>query len=338
MRNEDKVKKLVAALTLASSFALAISIFFASKINNNNDGRRRRKSVGKPSSSLCYLKVDESKPQSVFKLVLADNSYSPFKHLSLHPITSVESRDLHPYIEEISGLLKEPKVEEALEEYNEKLEEVIRRNSCVWVDKGLQLQELAEVLSKERLFAVDVEHNSFRSFLGFAALIQISTKKEDYLVDAIALHDLMGILRPVFSNPQICKACHVLSKPQTSLAYLLKTYCGVVTNKELRREDWRQRPLPQEMVRYAKKDSHYLLYIARCLYEELKLQDLGNSSCVNDKLTYVLEVTGRSNATCLPLFSKVVEPYPGHSAASSIISRFHKGQGNYPSTNKKYNV
>ena len=35
--------------------------------------------------------------------------------------------------------------------------------------------------------------------------LQISTQEEDFLVDTIALHDVMSILRPVFSNPDICK-------------------------------------------------------------------------------------------------------------------------------------
>jgi cobalt/nickel-transporting P-type ATPase D len=34
---------------------------------------------------------------------------------------------------------------------------------------------------------------------------QISTSKEDFLIDTIALHDVMGILRPVFADPSICK-------------------------------------------------------------------------------------------------------------------------------------
>ncbi|KAL8235483.1 hypothetical protein R6Q59_021583 [Mikania micrantha] len=33
----------------------------------------------------------------------------------------------------------------------------------------------------------------------------ISTRDEDYLVDTIAVHDIMGILDPVFANPNICK-------------------------------------------------------------------------------------------------------------------------------------
>lgn len=28
---------------------------------------------------------------------------------------------------------------------------------------------------------------------------------KDYLLDTIALHDVMGLLRPVFANPVICK-------------------------------------------------------------------------------------------------------------------------------------
>lgn len=34
---------------------------------------------------------------------------------------------------------------------------------------------------------------------------QISTWKEDYLIDTIALHDTMATLRPVFANPAIVK-------------------------------------------------------------------------------------------------------------------------------------
>lgn len=39
---------------------------------------------------------------------------------------------------------------------------------------------------------------------------------------------------------------------------------------EFQREDWRQRPLPVEMMQYARIDAHYLLYIAYCLASELK--------------------------------------------------------------------
>jgi len=133
--------------------------------------------------------------------------------------------------------------------------------------------------------------------------MQISTRKEDYLIDTIALHDVMGMLRPVFANPSICKifhgadndvlwlqrdfhiyvvnmfdtakACEILSKPQKSLAYLLEVYCEVTTDKTMQRGDWRLRPLTPEMIEYARTDAHYLLYIANCLASELHAKACG---------------------------------------------------------------
>lgn len=46
-------------------------------------------------------------------------------------------------------------------------------DSYVWVDSELKLKELADVLSKESVFAVDTEQHSLHSFLGFTALIQV---------------------------------------------------------------------------------------------------------------------------------------------------------------------
>ena len=47
------------------------------------------------------------------------------------------------------------------------------KNSYVWVDTEFKLKELADVLSKECVFAVDTEQHSLHSFLGFTALIQV---------------------------------------------------------------------------------------------------------------------------------------------------------------------
>lgn len=45
--------------------------------------------------------------------------------------------------------------------------------SYVWVDTQQKLEYLAELLSKEEVFAVDTEQHSIRSFLGFTALMQV---------------------------------------------------------------------------------------------------------------------------------------------------------------------
>ncbi|KAA8524681.1 hypothetical protein F0562_011104 [Nyssa sinensis] len=335
MENKKKIKIAFTVACLA-----AISMFLTTQY------RKHRKQ--KKFWSSCYLKT-EPKPQNKFKRVLADNSYAPFKHLKLSDSNNENSSSSHPYQAEITALLKNPHLEFNFVDGNMDLK---MSDSYVWVETHSQLQELVDVLSKERVFAVDTEQHSLRSFLGFTALIQISTQREDYLVDTIALHDIMSILGPVFSNPGICKvfhgadndvlwlqrdfhiyvvnlfdtakACELLSKPQKSLAYLLEMYCGVATNKLLQREDWRQRPLPVEMVKYARTDAHYLLYIATCLASELKQQD---NLCLDDKFHFVLEASQRSNTICLQLFSKEIEASPGESAASSIISRHVKDQG-----------
>ncbi|MCD7468535.1 hypothetical protein HAX54_006870 [Datura stramonium] len=348
MENKESLK-LAVKLTIATCLTVVISIFIAKSYQKVQ--KHKKKQQKKHS---CYLNA-EIKPQSSFKRVFADNSYSQFKHLKLDN-SSEDSINCHPYKAEVTELLKSSNVE-FLEHFGGNFEDLTMRESYVWVESESQLRELAEVLSKERVFAVDTEQHSLRSFLGFTALIQISTEREDYLLDTIALHDVMAILRPIFSNPEICKvfhgadndvlwlqrdfhiyvvnlfdtakACDVLSKPQRSLAYLLDTYCGIVTNKLLQKEDWRQRPLPTEMVQYARTDAHYLMYIAHRLSCELKQQDTENSSHLRDKFSFFLEASRRSNAICLQLFSKESETYPGESVASSIISRYQSDQGSF---------
>ncbi|XP_010276114.1 PREDICTED: protein RRP6-like 3 isoform X2 [Nelumbo nucifera] len=338
MENVEKIK-----------FVFTVACFAAISFFVTTTYRRRRKQ--KFSANLCYLEK-EQKPQNTFKRLLADNSYIPFKHFNRNETHEEMSSNSHPYEQEIRALLEKPPVEFAFVtgEFNLKMS-----GSHVWVETESQLKELVEVLRNERVFAVDTEQHSLRSFLGFTALVQISTQKEDYLVDTIALYDVMSILRPVFSNPSICKvfhgadndvlwlqrdfhiyvvnlfdtakACELLSKPHKSLAYLLETYCGVMTNKMLQREDWRMRPLSEEMVQYARVDAHYLLYIANRLATELKSQVTENSACLDDKFHFVLEASRRSNMVCLQLYVKEIEASPGDSAASSICSRHLNGQG-----------
>ncbi|XVE91748.1 hypothetical protein REPUB_Repub01dG0038000 [Reevesia pubescens] len=353
---ENKKEKVKILLTIAS--VAAISIFFTAQLYRRRCRKQKRRQSG------CYLH-SEPKPQHSFKRVLADNSYSPFNHFNRQTdsVNEKSSSSTHPYEVEITVLMENPKLQfcniAAMDDFDVKMD-MEMDDSYVWVVTESQLSQLAQVLSTEPAFAVDTEQHSLRSFLGFTALIQISTEKEDYLVDTIALHDAMGILRPIFADPNICKvfhgadgdivwlqrdfhiyvvnlfdtakACDVLSKPQRSLAYLLETYCGVAKNKLLQREDWRQRPLSEEMVQYARTDAHYLLYIANRLITELKQLDREYSSCPDDKFNFVLEASRRSNMICLQLYAKEIEDFPGESAALSILSRQLNGQGGAPIT------
>lgn len=181
---------------------------------------------------------------------------------------------------------------------------------------------------------------------GFTCLLQISTRREDFIVDPFPLMDDLWILNEVFTDPSIIKVTLFLSEdvlltcrffmvqiwifcgyretwvsilltcltlvryiivthlsrcfdyhlslspsvshlslirkgcsdvgipvqrfslpPQTLLRVLLLLHTGfsdefsVTAAKEYQLADWRIRPLPAELLKYAREDTHYLLYI-----------------------------------------------------------------------------
>ena len=152
-------------------------------------------------------------------------------------------------------------------------------------------------LERSSEIAIDIEHHSNESFLGYICLIQISTRTIDYVVDAIALRSIIPLLNKVLSNPRILKVLHgadmdiiwlqqdfgcyivnmfdtgqaarTLNFPSFSLAYLLKEICDVDADKQYQLSDWRIRPLSAEMMHYARCDTHYLLFIYDKIRERL---------------------------------------------------------------------
>ncbi|TVU30605.1 hypothetical protein EJB05_22235 [Eragrostis curvula] len=173
---------------------------------------------------------------------------------------------------------------------------------------------------------VDLEHNHYRSFQGLTCLMQISTRTEDFIVDTLKLRKYLGdYLRDLFRDPTKRKVMHgagrdivwlqrdfgiyvcnlfdtgqaskVLQMDRNSLEHLLQHFCGVTANKEYQAADWRLRPLRDEMIKYAREDTHYLLYI----YDLMRLRLVKESSGENDQL---LEVYKRSNEICLQLYEK----------------------------------
>ena len=160
---------------------------------------------------------------------------------------------------------------------------------CTWVDTIGKLQELERTLANCTEFAVDIEAHSYRSFQGFVCLLQFSTRQEDFLVDALELRDHLHCLQSVFTDPKITKVMHgahydvewlqrdfgvyivnlfdtscaakVLEYQSLGLAHLLKYFCDVHADKRFQTADWRIRPLPSEMLQYAREDTHYLLYV-----------------------------------------------------------------------------
>ena len=165
-----------------------------------------------------------------------------------------------------------------------------------WIDTPQALQELAETLLAQPRVAVDTEANSLHAYHERVCLIQFSTPENDYLVDPLALDDLSP-LAPFFASPRVEKIFHaaeydilglhrdfgfsfanlfdtmvsarILGMEKVGLGALLEQYFGVKAEKRYQRANWALRPLPPEMLDYARLDTHYLIPLRDILYRQL---------------------------------------------------------------------
>lgn len=81
----------------------------------------------------------------------------------------------------------------------------VDRTPLVEINSADQLSELVEELRKHKIIAIDLEHHSYRSFMGITCLMQISTVERDYLIDTLALRNDLWVLNEVFTKPDIIK-------------------------------------------------------------------------------------------------------------------------------------
>jgi len=134
--------------------------------------------------------------------------------------------------------------------------------------------------------AVDTESNSLFAYREQVCLIQFSTPGADYLVDPLSLEDVSP-LGAVFADASIEKVFHAaeydllclgrdfafscanlydtrvasrtLGRTLDGLGDLLQEELAVHLDKKHQRADWGQRPLPDELLDYARFDTHFLL-------------------------------------------------------------------------------
>lgn len=209
----------------------------------------------------------------------------------------------------------------------------------IFISTPSDLRIVLEDLRNYNEIAVDLEHHSYRSFLGITCLMQISTIDTDYLIDTLTLRSELHVLNEIFTKPTILKVFHgadsdiqwlqrdlslyvvnmfdthqaakQLQFPYLSLAFLLKKYCGIDPNKHFQLADWRIRPLPEELMKYAREDTHYLLYIKDVLKNALidsangqnnilrAVYDMSTDIC---KRTYVKPIWTEEN--CMNMYRK----------------------------------
>ena len=170
----------------------------------------------------------------------------------------------------------------------------------ILIDSQPRLDDLASALQQLPGLAVDTESNSLHAYPERVCLVQVSTDEDDFLIDPLAL-DSLEPLAPVFDDPRVEKvfhaaeydlaclhrdfgfrlqnlfdtrvACRTLAYPHTGLGDVLARHFDVHIDKRYQRADWGRRPLPADLLDYARLDSHYLLPLRRRLGEELEQAD-----------------------------------------------------------------
>ena len=167
----------------------------------------------------------------------------------------------------------------------------------VWVDKPNLFKQMVADLAAHTRVAVDTESNSLHAYREQVCLVQFSTKKTDYVVDPLALHDLSA-LGPIFSDPNIEKIFHaaeydliclrrdfgfqfanlfdtmhaarVLGYPFVGLDNLLAEKFHFEMDKRHQKADWAVRPLTPAQLDYARLDTHFLFDLRNVLEAELR--------------------------------------------------------------------
>jgi ribonuclease D len=159
-------------------------------------------------------------------------------------------------------------------------------SDAVWVAAPRALEQLVAALLNEPIIGVDTESNSLYAFREQVCLIQFSTPERDYLVDPLILIDVSP-LGKVLADPKIEKVFHaaeydiiclkrdfgfefanlfdtmvaarILGRKEVGLGAMLMAEFGVKLDKRFQRANWGQRPLPVELIDYARLDTHYLI-------------------------------------------------------------------------------
>ncbi len=165
-----------------------------------------------------------------------------------------------------------------------------------YIDTDDQLRALADALTRVPRIALDTESNSLHAYRERVCLIQLSTDSADFIIDPLAGIDLAP-LGAIMADPAIEKVAHAAENDvmalkrdfgfsfatlfdtlsaaricgfrRIGLSDLTEHYFGAALDKSHQRDNWGERPLAPESLRYAQMDTHYLLRLRDKLTAEL---------------------------------------------------------------------
>lgn len=172
---------------------------------------------------------------------------------------------------------------------------VDRELRVIYVNDPAKLESAVRAIAAAPCLAVDTEADSLHRYAEKLCLMQVSTTKDDFVLDPLAPLDLGPAARALEHKDLIFHgadydlrmidrtygfkpsrvfdtmiAAQLLGYSAFSFAALAERHCGVVLPKANQKADWSFRPLKESMLTYAASDSHYLHRIAPALEKELR--------------------------------------------------------------------
>jgi ribonuclease D len=170
-----------------------------------------------------------------------------------------------------------------------------------WIAEQAEIHRLAADLREYPQIAVDTESNSLFAYQEQVCLMQISSLREDFLIDTLELDDL-SCLKPLFASGRqekifhaaeydiLClkrdyhlefsnifdtmQAARILGIKEVGLGAILEKEFGVSQDKRYQRANWGQRPLAEALLIYASRDTRFLIPLRNILAERLNERGL----------------------------------------------------------------
>ncbi|XP_022211648.2 exosome component 10 [Drosophila obscura] len=280
-------------------------------------------------SARLFTAKNIMRPQMNFKVPVDNSDHNPFaprlreKPNSLKPLALLPEYDeagnvhayLHPY--EFELMKFEPSAEQ-IQRQTPLMPAPPANTELMLVDSVEKLNQALAELRQAPHIAIDVEHHSYRTFMGITCLVQMSTRTKDYIFDSLALREEMHVLNLVLTDPKKLKILHgadqdiewlqrdlslyivnmfdthraakALNMARLSLAFLLKHYVDLDVDKSLQLADWRMRPLPQQLIDYARQDTHYLIYVYERMTNDLLQSEQGQPQALRSVFQLSTEV------------------------------------------------
>lgn len=281
----------------------------------------RNANISKPQ--ILFEQSPDNFPTSPWKPILTSKPHakeSLEESLVMVPNETGTPQYRHPYETEISRMEYPKPVYETAEPV---MYQPVETTQATWVDTYEGVLEMLEELKKAKEIAVDLEHHDYRTYVGLVSLMQVSTRDKDWVVDTLQpWRHKLEVLNEVFADPGIVKvfhgaymdmvwlqrdlglyvnglfdtffACELLYSGR-SLAFLLSKFVDFDADKQYQLADWRIRPIPEEMLYYARSDTHYLLYI----YDRVRNDLVAASDSTSTEKNYIERALQRSRELSL---------------------------------------